>query len=186
MPNQKFHKVADHLAQEESNTEMKKIIIVILLLFTVASAYSQVATWQRRATESGPVFYIIFTDVDSLSTEADASNFIDISAIQGQTIYLSDSLYSGATTTGDTCFIIFQGRYEFGNSKSAQLNIDTITVVSNVVAQNALSLSGYGPDVRVLIKNKNATARNNKQLYLNLFANTTNYLRDRKSYGNLP
>jgi hypothetical protein len=171
---------------------MKKIIIAILLMFVFSGVYAQSVTVQEGSTKSTPVISAKFTDVDSVvATNIYVSNWFDLTALQGQTIYLTDSLYSVATTTADTVLVIIQGRFSVPNTgQYFQVNQDTITVFSNVVAQNTLSLSSYAPESRFLVKNKTTTVasqnRNNKVLWLNLFGNTTNYLRPHKNYGNLP
>lgn len=180
---------------KESKNKMKKILIAILFLLATGTAFSQVATVARRSTESAPIFSCIFTDVDSIvATNVYTSDWFDISAMQSQSLYLADSLYSPATTTADTVLVILRGRYQFGKegttTKQAYIRCDTITVFSNVVAVNTMSLSTYAPEVQFEIRNKTTTVasqnRNNKKLYLNLFSNTTNYLRPHPTYGNLP
>lgn len=182
--------MAEHLAQEEYKKNMKKIIAMVLLVIAFGGVYSQTDV-TVRTSESAPIFRAAFTDVDSIvASNVYYSEPFDISSIQSQTLYLTDSLYSAATTTADTVLVILQGIFDYGNSKKSYIRLDTAVIVSNVTAQNTLSLTAYAPEVRFEIRNKTTTVasqnRNNKVLYLNLFANTTNYLRERRSFGNLP
>lgn len=162
-------------------------------MFVFSGVYAQNATVTRSNTESAPRFGIKFTQTDSLTNTVLFSDWFDASAILGQTLYLTDSLV--AKGARDTVNIFIQGRGQVG-SQYVQLNLDTIlTVVGGVegasssagVTQTLLSLSGYMSEVRFRVDNKSSSGNPRKYtLWLSLLANTTNYLRPHRTYGNLP
>jgi len=177
------------LQAEEYKTTMKKIIIAILLLFAVSNVFSQ-TVFQRRSTESAPFFSWYFNQTDTLGSKIISSDWFDASAIIGQTVYVTDSLYSlgGA----DTVVIYLYGRTT-GDYKY-QMLIDTIgispLITSNAtiqVLQETLQNTKYFPEMRWVIQNKSSGGNPRKfKLFLSMYANTTNYLRPHKQYGNLP
>lgn len=172
---------------------MKKFIIAILLMFTVTGAYSQNALVQKRNTESAPFYSIKFTQTDSLVNTTLYSDWFDASSIQGQTLYLTDSLVANGAR--DTINVYIEGRV-WANTQYIQLNLDTVlTLVGGVtgasssagVTQTLLSLSGSLPEWRFKVQNKSVGGNPRKfTAWLALTANTTNYLRPSKKYGNLP
>lgn len=165
--------------------KIKNIVLVLFLFAITTIGYSQVKVY-KHYTESAPMFSAKFSDVDSLSTLG--TDWFDATAILGQTLYLADSVYSA--DTGTFRFII-QGRYKVsyvsGGSVSSIYfvkNLDTVSSSANGVVINTLSLSAFAPECRIIMK-PNSTVRNNSVVWWLMFANTTNYLREQKSYGNI-
>lgn len=172
---------------------MKKIIIAILLLFAVSNIYSQ-ANVEKRTTESGPTYGVRLVCNDSTTTGGILvySDWFDWSALQGQTIYLTDSLYVTGSTA-DSLVVILEGR-NWGGYQSTYMytKIDTQAIIftgTTSQTQGALTYFNYAPEVRYRIERRNNTTNTNLRkwtLFLNLHSTTTNYLRPQRRYGSLP
>jgi hypothetical protein len=172
---------------------MKKFIIAILLMFTITGAYSQNAFVTVKNTQSAPFVTVKFSQTDSTAGAIVVSDWFDASALIGQTLYLTDSLVANGAR--DTVNVFIQGRTLIG-SQYVQFNLDTVSTIvgaitgstsTSGITQTLLSLSGTSPEIRFRVDNKTPITNPRKYtLWLALIGNTTNYLRDHKTYGNLP
>lgn len=168
-----------------------KNLIVILLLFISSLSFGQAKVYPDH-NDNAPTFSVKFPDLDSLSYPY-YSDWFDMSALMGQTVYLSDSIYSAAASQADTLRIIIEGRNPVRSPTGTTYlyeQLDTLFLAANLSQPNTLSLSSFSKDVRLRINDgttgSGAVNTSNIQAWFYVFANTTNYLRERKGYGYLP
>jgi len=159
---------------------MNKIFAIIFVIVFALSLDLNAQTVTVKHGDSGPYFTVKLTR-DTASVEE--SNFFDASAILGQTCYLADSMYS---IVADSVDIVVVGRQSVGGI-TYYTYIDTVANIrSGVTAINTLSLSGIAPDIAFRTLARSGSVSRVCDLWLTLMSPTTNYLRERKRYGNLP
>lgn len=163
------------LQAEEYKIKMKKIIIAILLLFAVSNVFSQ-ATFTTEYTQSSPVFKVKMSADTSITEKY--SDWADFSAIAGQTCYLLDSLKMFST---DSVLITIQGRVIV--SGTPVIITCATQYVNTGIEANGLTWTTYAPEYRYKITQPRLKSWVG---WFGLYANTTNYLRPHKRYGNLP
>ena len=158
---------------------MNKIFAIIFVIVFALSLDLNAQTVVKYHTDNGPYFGV---KASRDSGGVFVTNWFDASAILGQTCYLADSIYGA---TADSLYIIIQGKQYVGDGTTIYTNIDTISnLKSGVVTLTTLSLSGWAPEIRL----KSIAGGSSRAItaWFTLMSPTTNYLRERKRYGNLP
>jgi hypothetical protein len=163
---------------------MKKIVITILFLFLLTLALPAQETFTEVRYKGGTGYKLEITDIDS--AESFTTEWLDISAIDNQTIYFT-GLFDGATN--DSIQLIVELKFD----ADLAVGTDTIYFKSDNLTQASYSPAHYMPFIRITMIGWNTADGTTNDgditdgaiLYLGLYTKLMDVMETKKSYQDL-
>ena len=163
---------------------MKKIVITILFLFLLTFALQAQETFTEVRYMGGTGYKLEVTDIDS--AESFTTEWLDISAIDNQTIYFT-GLFDGATN--DSIQLIVTAKFD----GDLTIGTDTIYFKADNLTQASYSPAHYMPYIRITMIGWNTAdgatndgdITDNAILYLGLYTKLMDVMEMKKSYQDL-
>jgi hypothetical protein len=163
---------------------MKKLVMIIVFLFLLTFAIQAQETFTEVRTKGGTFYKLEITDIDS--AESFTTEWLDISAMDNQTIYFTGE-FDGATN--DSIRIIVEAKFD----SDLTAGTDTIYYKADNFTQTAYSPAHYVPYIRLVIIGWNTADGTTNDgditddaiLYLGLYTKLMDVMETKKSYQDL-
>lgn len=162
---------------------MKKLVMIIVFLFLLTFAIQAQETFTEVRTKGGTFYKLEITDIDS--AESFTTEWLDISAMDNQTIYFTGELDAGSN---DSIQIIVEAKFD----ADLTIGTDTVYLHSDALTQVSYSPTHYMPYIRLICIGYNNTGAasdgditDNSILYLGMYTKLMDVMETKKSYQDL-